>query len=78
MSAVRGHPFQLYYHMKERHPTFFLAPNNAIATKEHDGATPVKVTILIKLYGHKYTHTLLRKYGSSWVCREGGIYYRSR
>ena len=78
MSAVRGHPFQLYYYIKDKCPEFFLSPSDEAAKKEYVGANPVKVTILIKLYGHKYTNTLLRRYGSSWICKEGGIYYRNK
>jgi hypothetical protein len=78
MSLVSGYPFQLYYYVNGGQPEFFLSPNLDAARKEFDKSSPVKVTILIKLYGHKYTHSLLRKYGSSWVCREGSIYYRNR
>lgn len=36
---------------------------------------PTRITDLIKSFGHKKTHKLLKKFGNSWVCKEGRILY---
>lgn len=38
---------------------------------------PVSISSLVQTLGHSKTHNLLKTFGTSWVCKNGNIFYSS-
>lgn len=81
ISFPTGYPYLLYATGKGTKYKYIPAATEeqalrSLSTKAKTRVFPLSVSDAIRLYGHKKTNQLLSQFGTSWMTKEGFVFYK--